>query len=106
LPGHAALDFNRKARRIDGAGEFDQHTVAGGFYYPSAMCGDGGIDKGFSDGLEPGQGVFFVGAHQTAIPGDIRRQYSRKSPFHALFGQAAPEPFVSDTSKHDALLSG
>jgi hypothetical protein len=70
------------------------------------MRGDGGIDQGFSDGLEPRQGVFLVGAHQTAIPGDVRRQYSRKSPFHALFGQAAPEQFVSDTSKHDVLLLG
>jgi len=46
LPGHAALDFNRKARRIDGTGEFDEHAVAGRLDYPSAMRGDGGIDQG------------------------------------------------------------
>jgi hypothetical protein len=106
LPGHAALDFNRKARRIDCAGEFDQHAVAGRLDYPSAMRGDGGIDQGPSKRLQPGKRTFLVGAHETAISGDIRRQYSRKSPFHALFGQAAPEQFVSDTSKHDALLLG
>jgi len=55
------------------------------------MRGDGRVDKGLPKHLEPGQRVFLVGAHETAIPRDIRRQYSRKSPFHALSGQAAPE---------------
>jgi hypothetical protein len=46
---------------------------------------------GANFGSKPGQGVFLVGVHETAIAGDIRRQYSRKSPFHALSGQTAPE---------------
>ena len=71
------------------------------------MRRDRGVNKGFSERLEPGQGVFLVGAHETAISGDIRRQYSRQSPFYALFGHAAPKQFVSACiSQHDGLPLG
>ena len=75
--GHAALDFNRTSRGIDGAGELDQHAVARGLYDPSSMGGDSWINKGLPERLELGQRAFFVGTHQAAIPGDIRRQNSR-----------------------------
>jgi hypothetical protein len=39
LLGHAALDFNRTAHRIDGAGKLDQHTVAGRLNDPASMGG-------------------------------------------------------------------
>jgi hypothetical protein len=53
------------------------------------MRGDCGIDKRLSERLQIGERAFFVAAHQTAIAGDIRRQHSRQSPFHALAGQKA-----------------
>ena len=34
--------------------------------------------------------AFLVATHQPAIAGDIRRQHSRQSPFHALAGQKGP----------------
>ncbi len=37
LLGHAALDLDRAARRVDGAGELDQHAVAGGLDDAAAM---------------------------------------------------------------------
>jgi hypothetical protein len=54
------------------------------------MRSDSGIDKGLSGCLQPGQGAFFVSAHETAITGDIRRQYRRKPSFRALADQNGP----------------
>jgi hypothetical protein len=84
------LNFDRAARRIDRAGEFHQQAVTGGLDDASAMLGNSRIDDGFSDGLEPGQRAFFVGAHQPAIASNIRRQHCRKPPFHPRAGQTAP----------------
>ena len=51
LLGHAALDFNRTAHRIDCAGKLDQHSVAGRLDDAASMGGDGGINEGLSDSL-------------------------------------------------------
>ena len=105
---HAALHLNRTSHGIDGAGELDQHAVACRLDYPPAMCGDRGIDKSFAERLQPGQRSFFVGTHQPAVAGDIRRQNCREPPFHAIVGQNGPRALVapSDISKHGALLLG
>ena len=84
------MDFNGIAHGIDSAGKLDQHAVAGGLDDAPAMGGYGGINKGLSDRLEPGQRAFLVSAHEAAIPGDIRRQHRRQSPFHPLGGQRIP----------------
>ena len=75
LVGHAALDLNCTAYRIHGACKLDQHAVAGCLDDAATMLGDGGVNEDFSDRLEPGQCAFLVRAHETAIPGDIRRQH-------------------------------
>src|SRR5204863_2066552 len=54
LIGDAALDFNGTAYCIDGAGKLHQHAVTRGLDDPPAMLGDGGIDEGLPDRLEPG----------------------------------------------------
>jgi hypothetical protein len=54
------------------------------------MGGDGGIDEGLSDRLEPRERAFLVDPHQPAIACDIRRQHRRQPPFHALVGQKGP----------------
>ena len=87
---HAALDFDRAARRVDCAGEFDQHAVAGGFDDAPAMRRDGRIDEIPSGSLQPGQGSFLIDAHKAAVAGDIRRQYRRQPSFHPLAGQRRP----------------
>jgi hypothetical protein len=51
LLGHAALDFNRIAHRIDGAGKLDQHSVARSLDEVTAMRRDCGVDKRFSNRL-------------------------------------------------------
>jgi hypothetical protein len=53
------------------------------------MSGDGRIEKRLSQRLQMSERTLFVAAHQTAVAGDIRRQHSRQSPFHALAGQKA-----------------
>ena len=80
--GHAALDLDRATDRIDGAAEFDQHAVAGGLDDAAAIFGDFGIDESFSAGLETGEGAFLVGAHQTAVAGDIGCENCRKPPLN------------------------
>ena len=90
MRGHATLDFDRTSRRVNGAGELDQHAVTGRLDDAASMGGYCGVDEGLSERLEPGQRAFLVGTHQAAIPGDIRRQNRRQSPFHALGGQEMP----------------
>jgi len=46
LFGHAALDFNRTAHRIDGAGKLDQNTVARRLDDVASMGGYGGVNDG------------------------------------------------------------
>jgi hypothetical protein len=77
LIGYTLLYLHRAPCGIDGAGELDQHAVAGGLYDAASMRCDRGIDKCLPESLELGECAFFVSAHQKAIAGDIRRQYSR-----------------------------
>jgi len=78
---HAALDFSGASGGIDCARELNKHSVASGLDDTTAMGGDGGVDKGFSDRLEPGQRAFFVGTHELAVASDIRRRRrSTRSP--------------------------
>jgi hypothetical protein len=98
LPGHAALDFDGATRCVHGAGEFDQHAVAGGLDDAATMPGDRRIEQCFPQCLQLGQRAFFVAAHQTAVAGDIRRQYCRQPPFHAFAGQKVPISLDSASS--------
>ena len=51
LRGHGTLDFDRAARRINGAGELHQHAVAGGLDDAPPMGGYRGINERLSGGL-------------------------------------------------------
>ena len=82
--GHLALHLDRAAHRIDDAGEFDQHAVAGGFDDAAAMLRDLGIDEFAPDRLQRRERAFLVVAHQPRIAGDIGRQNRRQSPFDPL----------------------
>jgi hypothetical protein len=87
LRRHSALDFDRTARGVDRTRKLDQHAVAGGLDDAAAMRSDRGVDNDPSSRLQPGQRAFLVGAHETAVTGDIGSQYRYKSSFHALAGQ-------------------
>src|SRR5260370_14380739 len=45
LLGHAALDFNRTAHRIDGAGKLDQHAVTSRLDDVASMRSYGGVNE-------------------------------------------------------------
>jgi hypothetical protein len=87
MTDHLTLDLHGTSCGVNGAGKLDEHPVASGLYDASSMGGYRRIDESFSNRLEPGQGAFLIGTHETAISGDIRRQYSRQSPFYALASQ-------------------
>jgi hypothetical protein len=69
------------------------------------MRRDCGIEKRLSKRLELRKGAFFVAAHQTAVPGDIRRQHSRQSPFNAFVRQNAPQG-ENSAQKYQSIRSG
>jgi len=67
---HAALNLDGATYRIDGAGEFDQHPVAGSLDDTAAMFGDFWVDKYPATRFQPGQRAFFIAVHQAAIAGN------------------------------------
>src|SRR5205085_1659018 len=79
LSGHAALYLHRATRGINGAGELDQHAIAGSLDDADPIGCDCRIDKRLSKHLELGERSFFVPPHQTAIACDICSQNSRQS---------------------------
>jgi hypothetical protein len=54
------------------------------------MRADGRIDKRLSKRFQIGERALLIATHEAAVTGDIRRQHSRQSPFHALVAQEAP----------------
>ena len=65
--GHRALNFGRTAHRVDDAGEFRQHAVAGGLDDPAVMLADLRIDQFAQMRLEALVRAFLIGAHQARI---------------------------------------
>src|ERR1700682_933463 len=51
LRGHATLDFNGTAHRIDGAGKLYQHAVASGLDDAASVGGYSGVYEGLSESL-------------------------------------------------------
>ena len=82
--GHAALNLDGAAHGLDHARELGQQPVAGGLDDSSAMLLDLRVDQSTPMLVQPCQGAFLVGAHETAVTGDIGRQNGRQSPFYAL----------------------
>jgi hypothetical protein len=65
--GHRALNFAGAAHRIDDAGEFRQHAVAGGFDDPAVMLADLWIEQFDKMRLEAFVRAFLIGSHQKRI---------------------------------------
>jgi hypothetical protein len=87
LSGDTALDLHCASCGVDGAGELHQHAITGSLDDTAAMRGDCGVDKRLSERLQIGERAFLVATHQATIGGNVRRQHSCQSPFHALTGQ-------------------
>ena len=87
LRSHVALNLDCASRCVHGAGELNQHAVARGLDDAAAMLDDLGIDKSFSECLQLAERALFIGAHEPAITGDIRRQHRRQSSFNPFLDQ-------------------
>jgi hypothetical protein len=74
--------------RIDGTAEFRQHAIPGCVGDPAAMGGNKAVHGRSPLGQLP-EGPDLIGAHESAIPGDVCRKDSRKPPFYPLAGQEA-----------------
>jgi hypothetical protein len=72
--GHGELDIDGAARRIDRAGKFSQHSVAGGPDDPATMFDNLRIEQIHPIILELFDRSFLVQPHQPAVSGDIGRQ--------------------------------
>ncbi len=64
---HAALHRDGAQHRLDDAGEFDQHTIAGEFDDPPVMLVDLGVDELAAMRLEAFVGALLVCPHQARI---------------------------------------
>ena len=64
---HSALDLGHTAHRVDDAGEFRQHPVAGGLDDAAVMPGDLRIDQLVEMRLEAFVGPFLVCFHKARI---------------------------------------
>ena len=66
LPMYRALNTERVAHGIDGAGEFDQHAVARGLDDAPAIGGDAGIDQVRLQRSQARPRPFLIGLDQAA----------------------------------------
>ena len=73
LETHLALNVERAPHRLDGAGEFGEHSVAGILHQAAAGASHGGIDHLAPQRLQLRQGAGLVGAHHARIPDHIGR---------------------------------
>jgi hypothetical protein len=71
---HRALDLAGTAHRVDDAGEFCQHAVAGGLDDPAVMLADLRINEFEEMRLEPFVRALLVHAHQARIAHHIGRE--------------------------------
>ncbi len=90
LRSHIALNLDRASRCVHRTGEFNQYAIPRCLDNSASMLDDLGIEKSLSESLQLAERALFIGAHEPTITGDIRRQYSRQSPFHPLVGQGRP----------------
>ena len=78
--GHRPLNFSRTTHRVDHAGEFGQHAVAGVLHDPAVVLGDLWIDQFSEVGLEPLVRALLVRAHQARIARHISGEDRGKTP--------------------------
>ena len=83
---HAALDFDRAARRVKNAAELDQEAVAHHLEDAPAMLGHGGIEELAAMLAKRAQRALLVGLHEPAVANDVGRQDGGKSTFNAFRG--------------------
>jgi hypothetical protein len=79
--GHRALDFGCTAHRVDNAGEFREHAVAGGLDDPAVMLADPRVEQFDEMRLDAFVRAFFIGTHQTRIAHHVGGEDRGKAAF-------------------------
>ena len=88
---HAAVDFHRAAYSIDNASELDQQPITCRLDDAAVMLRDLRVDQLAPMRLQRRQRADLVGAHQTAVSGDIGGQDGGKPSLDAAIVQWRPE---------------
>ena len=70
-PDHAVLQVQGAACRVDNAAELDQQTIAHGFENPTAIRGDGGVNRVCAQFGEAARSALFVEPGQTREANDV-----------------------------------
>ena len=76
---HAALQLDRRAHRLDGAGEFHQHAVAHRLDDAAMEALDHRADQLGEMRMQIVEGPFLVGAHQAAVAVDVGEHDGRQT---------------------------
>src|SRR5499426_815009 len=85
---HFRLYLDGAAYRVHNACELHQHSVADNLNDAPAVFLDFWIDQVLPICLQPDERALVVAAHQSAIAGDVRREYCRKPSLHVLGGHS------------------
>src|SRR5262249_43638427 len=83
---HPALNLDRATQCFHDAFEFREDAVAGALDDPPAMLVDLGVEELASVGFQPRERALLVGAHQSAVAGDVSRENGREPPYDSLGG--------------------
>jgi len=94
--GHRALNFARTAHRVDHAGEFRQHPIAGGLDDPAVMLADLRIDHFAQMRLEAFVSAFLIGAHQARIAHHIGREDRGEPACGSRRGHCSGRPLIEE----------
>ncbi len=70
---HRPLDIHRTFDRVDRAGEFHQHAIAGGFHDPPLVSGDFRVDQVCSMGALTRNRAGFIDLHMSRVADHIGR---------------------------------
>ena len=73
------VDLDGAMHRVDDAGKFHQHAIAGGLDDATVIFRDFWVDELAAMRLEPVEGAFLVGSHQPGIAGNISGEDRRKT---------------------------
>jgi hypothetical protein len=83
---HAALQLDRRAHRLDRAGELHQHAVADRLHDAAAKTLDDRPDQLGKMGPQVEQRLLLVGAHHAAVAIDVGEQDRRQPPIRGRIG--------------------
>jgi hypothetical protein len=90
--GHTHLHGNGATHGIDGAGELDQHAVAGGLDDTAGILGDLAVQELAAVLLQTRERTLLVFADEPAVASNIGREDGGQPPLNAILGHSINRP--------------